>query len=565
MPDQKQRSRVVRESLQPCSDEFHRQQRTGDEWQALVTNVREWPGQDMLLGECRCGSTLSWNVLPTRFDDDGNGPEQRAKKRKNPYKSTDPKNTSWRDTYFVPLANLSDEEIESLPRSAFNDEEWEELPHTQQEKIWEHPESQERVDAFVEYLIDQADAHRNLPEQYIVDFCKEEFHSYLQERADELVDDANDEEVREIVDFYDGYPAGQVKRAISRALGDRKNYDYEVGSSGEPAFYTATYHDEEFSVDPDDLIKKIRSIGMFQDEFHMACLRLGKKDSVEDAYRNILRLEWPWPSFSGPADEAPLYDKTNKDPKNVPPQRVIGHLYGNVSVDADVRWDPDWRMIKRDVDNILEQEGALWEDFEEDDNRPEGDTRPEAERIVHRFPDGFYVLELTPTDMKAEGEEQGHCIGDPGQGFTGAVRNGRGKAWSIRTASGRPKISIFAAIYPSPDGVLNIIEQVKGKANRLVGWDLRKVGPPHKVKEHEVVMATAFIESLGTDPFVVGDLLPALAAMREANPRWYQALSAKWRPLPGLGSPRENPARKASGVCPACGGAPGGFCSGVTA
>jgi hypothetical protein len=519
-------TRTVRPSAAPCTG--HDRFRTYGEFAAACTNIRPWDEAGLIIGECkRCRSTLSWEVHPTRWDEDERGPDDRTARRarRNP------------EGYFdnVPLEDLTDAQIRELPRSAFSEDEWGELTTSQQNEILEHPESQKRIDKLVDLFEKKYNAHSDPPNDWIISSTKDSFYQYLRERSDELVDDADDDEVERIIDANDSFPRNQVRRAISRALEDTGNYDVEVEvEAPSDTFHSESYYDTEFSIDGDEIEKAAKE--MYEDEFDLATLKIDK--DLPGVYRGILSYSLK---------------------KQIP--RKFASIWGESNVEAEVLYNPDWGRIDRTVDRILDSEGVLEDEFEDDEGQPT-DTRTKDERTVMRFPDGFYVLQLTPEEMKTEDgsySDKGlsHCIGDPAQGFLGAVRKNKGIAWSVRRPSGKPLISIFAGL--NKDGSIRDVEQVKGKSNRLVGWDLHKVGAPNKVKEHETKMVTAFIESLDVDPFLVSDLLPALSSMRDANPRWFQQLSTRWKPLPGLRSAASNPGHRV-GVCKTCGGAAGGFC-----
>jgi hypothetical protein len=64
-----QRTRTLKPSTRPClgGHKF----KTYDEYEAACENIRPWPGEDMLVGECRrCHSTLAWTIHPTRYPEE---------------------------------------------------------------------------------------------------------------------------------------------------------------------------------------------------------------------------------------------------------------------------------------------------------------------------------------------------------------------------------------------------------------------------------------------------------------------------------------------------------------
>ena len=166
--------------------------------------------------------------------------------------------------------------------------------------------------------------------------------------------------------------------------------------------------------------------------------------------------------------------------------------------------NPDWSLVEEDLVNHFGEP----EEEEGDDE----DVGPPAERVLHVFPDGAYIQELLPSEIPPEGRALRHCLGgkEYGPRYIQAVRDKEIKIISIRTVAGRPKMTMEVAI--DEDGKSLRVKQVKGKANRLPGWDLHKVGVG-KVKEDEVDKAIKAVKVLGLDPWKVKDLIPALEAM----------------------------------------------------
>jgi hypothetical protein len=100
-------------------------------------------------------------------------------------------------------------------------------------------------------------------------------------------------------------------------------------------------------------------------------------------------------------------------------------------------------------------------------------------------------------------------------GYVRAVREGRTKILSLRTPAGRPKFTIEAHV--DKDGTIQGIEQVKGKANRLPGWDLGREGKGN-MKVDEVEKVVELMEVLDIDPEEVEDLEPAVKALKGLPP-----------------------------------------------
>lgn len=194
---------------------------------------------------------------------------------------------------------------------------------------------------------------------------------------------------------------------------------------------------------------------------------------------------------------------------------------------------------------------------------------PETDDVVYRYSGshdsvagpsgkGMYVARLKPQDLRREGAVQGICIGTENLGHPKALREGRTQVFSIRTPVGKPKFTIemrkdysspphgmLVAERPSnlpaiPDtDLVWVIKEVKGKGNRLPGFDSGDSNKP--VKQDDVRLVTDFLLHLGYEPRYlkrVSDLAPGVTAMLELNIDPFVPLPRKIRT-----PPKENPAR----------------------
>ena len=161
---------------------------------------------------------------------------------------------------------------------------------------------------------------------------------------------------------------------------------------------------------------------------------------------------------------------------------------------------------------------------------------PPEERVVYRWPDGFYVQDLLPSELAAEGKAMGMCVGRADMGYGQAVRDNEIKILSLRRPSGKPLFTFEASIAKGGDDQFRITEfdQIKGKANRLPGFDLGKEGyltqrevvgerkwsenkfaimaAARSIKREEVQRAIEYIKSTPA-PITATDLMPALTAI----------------------------------------------------
>jgi hypothetical protein len=153
----------------------------------------------------------------------------------------------------------------------------------------------------------------------------------------------------------------------------------------------------------------------------------------------------------------------------------------------------------------------------------EGAASEEAENnVVYRFcgtneciggasARNMYVASLTPKQLRKEGTELGICVGRPDMPYGKNLRNGIIEIYSIRTESGRSKFTIERSVSGGD------IRQVKGKANRLPGYE---PGKYDLTKPDEVRLVVEFLTSLGMSPSEIRgsrDISPGVQAMIDAG------------------------------------------------
>jgi len=145
---------------------------------------------------------------------------------------------------------------------------------------------------------------------------------------------------------------------------------------------------------------------------------------------------------------------------------------------------------------------------------PEEPATPPRELFrVGNASEGFFVVhELDPEYLRFEGAAMGHCVGKPGMGYVGAVRDKEIAILSVRTPAGRPKFTIQARLDDAGEEIV-AIDQVKGKVNRLPGMGGKKF------KAGEVRMLEEVVRKLGVDPWTVEDLEPGLEKLYGAEAR----------------------------------------------
>lgn len=220
---------------------------------------------------------------------------------------------------------------------------------------------------------------------------------------------------------------------------------------------------------------------------------------------------------------------------------------------------------------------AVWDEIKRGSQK---EPSPETDNKVYEFKDGFYIAQLEPEDLRWEGAKLGICVGRKDMGYYEAVKNGRMAIFSLRTPSGKPKLTFEAKLWdvgtstPYPfDKIISgrnfldiffrdgdekalsdsawiadnarqeglsvdvIVEkakayrrakqagredaaavdrvsgfnQVKGKANRLPGFNRGEHGKLSKADEVE--KAIEFVTSLGIHPQDIRDLQPGYEAL----------------------------------------------------
>lgn len=417
--------------------------------------------------------------------------------RKNPTVGTHPDLFKGESPIFVPLEDLTEAQIKKLPRSAFSEDEWEEVDEDVQEHIYEtDEESQQRIAHLTGIFIQEY--KRRTDEEHISQYETEHlydmFEQFLAENAGDLIKhyDNSDDLIQKYID--EGYAEEDVEEALNEVLSDNNMYRYEVegesyyGHSGSMWFWQPIIVNLYIEIDQDHNDgptprEALEALAPYPDELERAVKEIN--DETDDAWRYV-DFE---PDLS---DRYHTFDVSHET-------GLAFVVYPNTD----------------DIDTDLGD--ALSEIEKEGEGVPEEPATPPEERVVHRFDDGAYVLDLHSTELPEEGKKMRMCVGREDMGYISAVKRGRTKILSLRTQSGRPKFTIELGLDNS--GEPSEIVQIKGKANRLPGWNLGNVGTG-KVKADEVQKLITVVEKLGFDPDDVDDLAPGARALKglKSNP-----------------------------------------------
>lgn len=393
---------------------------------------------------------------------------------------------------YVPLEELTEEQIKGLGRERFSQDEFDNLDEDIQAFIHENdPESKERIEKMVSGFVQRHGWATEPDERSVRDSFEEDFDYSFTTHADEMVDLARSHDAQSVGDIMgrfrdEGYTDEQIEDALKEALQDNNNWNYEYFTNEYGSAFFKARTSEQFYMERSD-IDEITE-GMYPDEIAVALDEINQKTHL------------------------------NLDPDDLEKKYGIEiDNYAEHFADAD----PDWEKIENAVADSLSEEEPV--------AVPEVPETPPEERVIHRFKDGFYVLDLLPKELPAEGKAMGMCVGRADMGYMRAVAKGTMKILSLRRPSGKPLFTIEAAVEKQK---IETVDQVKGKANRLPGWDLGKEGRG-AFKEEEAKKVLELLDVLEIDPTTVDDLKPALQAMKLLPPK------------------RENPRRHAT--CRTCG------------
>ncbi len=105
------------------------------------------------------------------------------------------------------------------------------------------------------------------------------------------------------------------------------------------------------------------------------------------------------------------------------------------------------------------------------------------------------LIVLAPSELRYEGMQMRHCVGDKDMGYIKAVREGDIEIWSLRSANGKPRFTL--EVVPRLYRTLRI-KQIKGKANRHFGYASARAD--RIVFPEEVVFWWHLLAQLGIPP-----------------------------------------------------------------
>lgn len=422
--------------------------------------------------------------------------QQNRAGRPNPIYGTHPDLFGGETPMYVAIADIPLDQLVRLPRKAFTDREWDALDEDVQDQIAENdPESQARVDAladlFVQYYKwEQDHSHRDFSN------IEESLEQWLADRArqGDFWKEMPRRQYRALVNYAEGPDIGlsesDVDEAINSVMEDQNNYQMN-DDSGDVLYREAI----QGSVYIDSSEWRELVADMTRDEVERAIAQ------IEEGTDNELSPDLELFIQTGPSQRRYGRDFSH--------DWDTGEVF-NVSVD----WDTIVSLVEEILRTTAEERGGGAEQ-----KYQELEAKPPEERVVFRWPDGFFVQDLLAEELATEGKAMGICVGQPSMGYDKAIRKGEIKIYSLRRPSGKPLFTMEMTL--DDEGNIAGVNQVVGKANRFPGFDLGKVGPSYPIKRDEIERIYQFVEredGLQAD-LAVDDIHLGPAHVRDVDPK----------------------------------------------
>lgn len=418
------------------------------------------------------------------------------RQHRNPKIGSHPDLFGGKTALWKPLSELTEAQLRKLPRSAFWNDEFDDLDEDTQEWIHDHdPDSKDRVRGLVDVFVDRYRWTQE-PTSYSMEDVEAEQDYWLGQLDDnEMLERASDYAKRWLdLTYKEWKDAGasdeQIDAAVLEAFRDINNYSYDFVYGSATGMFSTEMQGSIY-VDQDEI--RAALAGMHPDEIRVAL------DEIRDETDDVVDLS-----------ERELRETR------------YGYELHDISTGIFFSMSPDLDSVENEIRDILSEEEFV----------PEHAATPPEDRVVYRFDDDSFVLNLDAAELPDESRALGHCVGDPRHGYVAAVLRKEAAIWSLRTAAGKPKLTIELEIdgYGKPV----MVHQVRGKSNRYPGW---AAGPPgkSKFKPDEVNKVIEVLEAYGLDPDVQ-EMRVAIDHMRgigtwvKSNPRAPEGFDVPWRP-----------------------------------
>jgi hypothetical protein len=394
------------------------------------------------------------------------------------------------DPVVVPLELLEGEEIEGVPRNLFTQEEFDSLDvYTQEGVHTNDPQSAGRIKGMTNSLVNRFDW---MTEDYRMEDTSEYFFEGIKyaNKQPDFLDTVPDDDgnIEDLINKYGpllGVP--RVEKALLEYLEDVDYYNREY----ESYYYPSRSGYFQIPISRDFYIGDVLDI-----------------DDLDEAYPDEIAA-----ALAKAEDMRPGIDEIGLTVEQLLDVKAGSDFQADLEPTESVSYTPKWEAI---VDGIEEE---LIDELD-DQPIPTTDTRSYEERKIYTFNDGAYWVELTTLDLPEEGSKLGHCIGDLEHGHPQKVAAGTHRVFSLRTSSGRPKLTIEI-------GPMGHVKDLRGKGNRLAGWS-GSVGEG-RVKWMEVQKVGKLLEILNVPWPDTLDMRKTLEAVKEAvggpvftqNPAWH--------------------------------------------
>jgi hypothetical protein len=377
--------------------------------------------------------------------------------------------------FIIPVHSLIHHELVEIPRSSFTQEEFDSLDkYTKEEIHINDAASAKRINDMTQSLVNRIDwvdeGNEDDPDEYFSEGIK--YASKQPDFLDTVPDD--DGNIGDLINKYGpilGVP--RVERALLSYLDDADEYEKSYDDYYYPsrAGYFQIGASRNFYFGPGDI------------------------EGLENAYPDEIRS-----ALIAVDDMRPgMVGDLGLSVKLLLEVRAGGEYQADLDPTSSYGFTPKWDYIVESIEEELNEEMP-------DVPIPTNDRRTYEERKIYTFEDGAYWVELTTEELPEEGRALGHCIGDLEHGHPQGVADGTYKVYSLRTASGRSKLTVEI-------GPLGHVRDVRGKGNRLVGWS-GSVGEG-KVKWMEVQKFGKLLDILNARWPLDEDFRKTLEAVKE--------------------------------------------------
>ena len=415
--------------------------------------------------------------------------------RKNPRKgkTTHPDLFSAEGTaVFVPLDQLTPEDLVQMRWADFSKDEWQSLDEDVRAEILVNDKSDIDilVAAFVEIANREIEYYKSNDEiQHVAEYCFEP-HINDGDFVDRAMDDVPESMLSRITQGA-RVPESEVLHEIKERLEDVENWEFEWAESahGSLDYVDASEHvgGETLHLSRENLDPHVLEILMSLSPAQL--VKVENELKHENMYFDVRKLA---------------------NPKRREYTEVYGSFYMPGYYTANVNWES--------------LEAAVLEVLTTEEYRKEMSAKKPRDEVVvvYEWPDGHFVADLHAGQLRAEGRTLGICVGHPKYNYKRDVEAKKIKIFSLRSPSGESKFCIEGHLTTRGGDKVSYIAQVKGKANRLPGFDRGKEEDSGaKLKKAEVERLVDFISALGVKPEDVRDMQPALRALSytlKANP-----------------------------------------------